>query len=175
MNYIEHVSVDSAENSSENKHGINMIHANTAAIISDNTLLQRWHEKFSTLRVKHIGKARECRIIYVILGICATFSSAVGTLFSTIGTADATLMSVTAVSSVNMILHFSAFFITAILHFLDLSGRKVKHLTSSHNYANLLRQIEYLQTLQENERNIKPILELYYNYIKVEPVISICC
>ena len=161
-----------------NEHGIcltNAVHPESFTTISDDELLTRWHTKFSALRTKHIKKAQQCRILYVCLGVISAFCSATGTLFSTIGAVNDELMKVTTVAIVNMLLHFGALFLTASMHFLDLSGRKLKHLNSSHNYANLLRQIEFLRTKPDSEKDIKPILESYYKYIKDEPVISCCC
>ena len=133
-------------------------------------LILEWEEKFRTRRVQHISRARLCRCYDLIFGGISILFSVVGSILSTILTAHPELMSKTNAYLINMLLHFFVLFLTSIRQFYNFRLREKNHLQSSHKFSNLLREIELIETLPENEQDLEPILNEYKDVTSNEPM-----
>lgn len=133
-------------------------------------LILGWEEKFRDRRVQHINRARLCRYYDLIFGGISILFSIIGSIFSTILTAHPEIMSKTNAYLINMLLHFFVLFLTSIRQFYNFRLREKNHLQSSHNFSNLLREIELIETLPESEQDLELILNKYSNVTSNEPM-----
>lgn len=136
------------------------------------TLLDEWHDKFITKRLQHLKTAKRFSVANWIFGIINVILSTVGTVFSTVNATE-TFMGFSS-NIVNAIIHFFVLSFTGIQHFAHFQNKEIEHLKASHQYAELSRLIEYQQTLDKNDRNIKDILDRYDKIIEQEPLITCC-
>jgi len=137
------------------------------------SLLEEWHDKFVTKRLEHIKIAQRYNIAYWVFGIINVILSAFGSIFSAINGAD-TFMG-TDSNFVNASIHFLVLIMTGIQHFSHFQNRELSHLQVSHKYAELAKLIEYQQTLEKSQRNLKEILDRYDTIVEKEPLITNCC
>lgn len=138
-----------------------------------NSLLEEWHDKFVTKRHEHINIAKRYNVAYWVFGIINVILSAFGSIFSAVNGAE-TFMGVDS-NFVNASIHFLVLIITGVQHFSHFQNRELSHLQVSHQYAELTKLIEYQQTLDKSERNLKEILNRYDSIVEKEPLITNCC
>lgn len=136
-------------------------------------LLEEWHDKFINKRKEHLQIAQRYNVAYWIFGIINVILSAFGSIFSAVNGAD-TFMGADS-NFVNASIHFLVLIITGVQHFSHFQNRELSHLKVSHQYAELTKLIEYQQTLEKSERNVKEILERYDSIVEKEPLITNCC
>ena len=137
---------------------------------SKDNLILEWGIKFKSRRLEHIKRARLCRCYDQIFGGTTILFSVVGSIFSTILTSHPEVITKTNGYLVNMLLHFFVLFLTSIQQFYNFRSREKKHLDSSHKFSNLVREIELIETLPEDQQNLDNILNEYKNVTLDEPM-----
>ena len=138
----------------------------------EDNLLDKWNIKFSTLRIKHLEKAKELNKINTILGLINIIFSISGSIISSVFAFDSVTIDKTIGYVLVGVCHYILLIIHSVIHFFGFSNKEKLHLDSSHKYAELLREIELQKILPENKRDLKKITDEYNKLLEKEPLIN---
>lgn len=144
-------------------------------LIRKDELLEEWKEKFSKLRKNHINAAiHYARVNSVIGGITIIFS-ATGSVLSSVFASNQNNFDKTSGYILIGIFHWLVLLFSGLSHFFNFKTKESNHLKTSHQFAELLRNIELQETYPNKNRNYDYILKKYNQITDNEPVISNCC
>lgn len=144
-------------------------------LIRKDELLDEWKNKFSKLRKNHINAAIYYSRLYNVFGGISIILSVTGSVLSSVFASNNNNLDKTTGYILIGIFHWLVLLFSGLNHFFNFKNKQSIHLKSSHQFAELIRNIELQETYPNKTRNYDYILKKYNQITDREPVISRCC
>lgn len=144
-------------------------------LIRNDDLLDEWKIKFSKLRKNHINAAIYYSRLNNVIGCITIILSATGSVLSSVFASNENNLDKTTGYILIGIFHWLVLLFSGLNHFFNFKSKETTHLKSSHQFAELLRNIELQETYPNKNRDCDFILKKYNQITDQEPVISTCC